>query len=36
MSSDGVPLYLGIPLVILCLAASVFVIAIAFDIWRHR
>jgi len=36
VNSDSVPLYLGIPLVILCISASVFVVAIAFDIWRKR
>ena len=36
MNDDSIPLYVGIPLVMLCVAASIFAVVMAVTIWRER
>lgn len=36
MNSDSVPLYLGIPLALLCLAVVAVVVALGWAMWKDR
>ncbi len=36
MANDQVPLYLGIPLAILCVGAGAFMLAFAIVLWKDR
>src|SRR5271168_5182015 len=36
MTQDGVPLYLGIPLVMLCIAVTAVAVVLGITIWRDR